>query len=100
MLDTSKDVLNIIIAFCVLFFSFFLCWVIYYIAMILKRIHSVMETFTKTLNAVTGFFEIAKSKVNNIGSTISTAIDVGKRVADYVSEKQESKKTASKKSKK
>jgi len=102
MLETSKDILNIVIAFCVLWFTIFVCWVIYYLAMILKRIHSVMETFTKTLDAVRHFFENAKDKVNNLTSTINTAIQVGQRVANYVSEKKDArgKKTSRRKAKK
>ncbi len=97
MLETSKDLLYIVIAFCVLWFTIFICWMIYYVAMILKRVHIVMETFTKTLEAVRGFFNHAKDKVNNIGSTITTAVEVGKKVADYVGEKKSTKTTRKKK---
>ena len=58
-----------------------------------------METFTKTLESVRSFFENAKSKVNNLGSTITTAVEVGKRVADFVGEKKAAK-TATKRKKK
>lgn len=96
MLETSKDLLNIVIAFCVLWLTIFICWVIYYFAMILKRVHSVMETFTKTLEAIRNFFDHAKEKVNNFGATINTAVELGKKVVDYVQEKKD-KKTASRK---
>jgi len=89
MLETSQDILYIVIAFCVLWFTIFVCWVIYYFAMILKRVHHVMETFTKTLDAIRGFFEHAKDKVSNLGNTITTAVEVGKKVADFVQEKKE-----------
>ena len=58
-----------------------------------------METFTDTLNAVRTFFESAKEKINNVGASIATVIDVGKKVADYVNDKRESKKTSTTKKK-
>ena len=99
MLETSKDLLYIVIAFCVLWFTIFICWMIYYMAMILKRIHLVMETFTKTLEAVRRFFENAKSKINNLGSTIAAAVEVGQKVADFVKDKQAGKSSGSRKKK-
>ena len=100
MLETSKDLLNLVIAFCLLWFTIFLCWMIYYVALIFKRIHEVMEKVTTTLDAVSGFFTHAKDKLTNLGSTISTAVEVGKRVADFVEEKRENKKAKNQQSKK
>ena len=99
MLETSKDLLNLIIAFCLLWFTIFLCWMIYYVALIFKRIHEVMEKFTSTLDTVSDFFTSAKNKLSNFGSTINTAIEVGKRVAEYVEDKKEKKTTAKNKKK-
>jgi len=98
MLETSKDLLYIVIAFCVLWFTIFICWMIYYVAMILKRVHMVMETFTKTLDSIRNFFDHAKEKVNNFGNTIMTAVEVGQKVADYVKDRQE--KSSAKKARK
>ena len=97
MLETSRDLLNVVIAFCILWFTIFLCWMIYYIALIFKRIHEVMEKVTTTLDAVSGFFTSAKDKLTNFGTTISTAVEVGKKVADFVEEKKEKKATKKKK---
>lgn len=97
MLENSKDLLNIVIAFCVLWLTIFICWVIYYFAMILKRVYQVMETFTKTLDAIRDFFEKTKEKVANLGTTIAAAVEIGKKVSEYVSEKK-AKKAASRKS--
>lgn len=96
MLENSQDLLNIVIAFCVLWFTIFLCWVIYYLAMILKRISTVMETFTATLEAIESFFGKAKEKVNSVGATLSTLVDLGKKGFDFVQERK-SKKASRKK---
>lgn len=98
MLENSKDLLNIVIAFCVLWFTIFLCWMIYYMAMILKRVSNVMDVVTNTLQAVESFFDKAKEKVNSFGSTLSTLVDIGKKGFDFVQERRA--KTASRKNSK
>ena len=95
MLENSKDVLNIVLAFCVLWFTVFLCWMIYYFAMILKRIYQVTETFTKTLEAMEKFFDKAQEKVNSFGSTFGALVELGKKGFDYVQEKREKKSSKS-----
>ena len=97
MLETSKDLLYVAIAFCVLWLTIFICWMIYYFAMILKKVNHVMETFTKTLDAVRDFFEKAREKVSNAGTAIAAAVELGKKVADFVEEKKANKKTSRKK---
>lgn len=94
MLETSKDLLNIVIALAVLWLTVFLCWMIYYMAMILKRVNEVMEKVTGTLDAITGFFTKAKDKISSIGTTLATAMELGKKVVEIVKEKQEKKRTA------
>ncbi|MDP2586899.1 MAG: hypothetical protein Q8P32_03970 [Candidatus Komeilibacteria bacterium] len=96
MLENSQDLLNIVIAFCVLWLTIFICWMIYYFAMILKRVYMVMETFTKTLDAIRDFFEKTKEKVNNFGNAVATAVEIGKRVSEYVSDKKAKKSAAGK----
>lgn len=98
MLETSKDILYIVIAFCVLWFTIFVCWVIYYFAMILKRIHGVMEVFTKTVESIGDFFNKAKEKLEKTSSSLTVLIDLGKKIYDTVSEKK-AKKESKKKSK-
>jgi len=93
MLENSKDLLNIVIAFCVLWFTIFLCWMIYYLAMILKRVSNVMETFTRTLEAMEDFFKSAKEKVSAFGATFTALTEIGKKAFDFVSEKRNRKKT-------
>jgi len=83
MLETSKDVLYLVIAFCVLWFTIFLCWTIYYFGMILKRINDVTEALMSTVISVREFFDKTKEKVNNLGNTIAAVTSMGEKAMDY-----------------
>ncbi len=88
MLETSKDLLNLVIAFCVLWFTVFLCWMLFYFASILKKINDVMGKMTGTLEAVTNFFEKAKEKLDNFGSSLSVILDLSQKIFDKVIERK------------
>lgn len=98
MFDTSKDLLNLIIGFCVLFFTVFLCWMIYYMAMILKKINEVMEKMTATLDAVSGFFGKAKEKLDRTAASFTVMTELGKKIFEMYKNKQEKKKAKKTKS--
>jgi len=93
MLETSKDLLNLTIAFCILWFTAFVCWLIYYFAMILRGVKQTIDKFTKTLDAVTGFFNQAKAKIDGFTSNISTIIETAKKVSDFVGKHKKPKTT-------
>lgn len=93
MLETSKDLLNLTIAFCVLWLTIFFCWLIYYFAMILRGVKQTIEKLTLTLDAVTGFFTKAKDKIENLTSNIGAIIETARKVSDFVGKRKKSKTT-------
>jgi hypothetical protein len=47
MLETSKDLLFIVIAFCVLWLTLFSSWAIYYMVMLLKQFNEIIINIRK-----------------------------------------------------
>lgn len=43
MIDTSKDILFLVLSICVAFFTIFLCLLLYYTIKILKRVNKAVE---------------------------------------------------------
>lgn len=92
MLENSKDVLNLVIAFCVLWFTVFVCWTIYYFGMILKRINVVTEALTDVLESAKDFMDKTKEKINSVGATLGAIMQIGEQVVGYFSAKKANKK--------
>ena len=88
MLENSKDLLNLVIAFCILWLTIFICWMIYYVALIFKRIHEVMEKVTNALEAVTEFFTKAKDRLEKATSSLTILLELGKKIYDSIAEKK------------
>ena len=88
MLETSRDLLNIVIAFCVLWFTVFVCWFIYYIVMIIKRVADTTDELAKMASNVNDFFSEAKTKLRNATSYVPLLIEGVKNLTEYMKNKQ------------
>ena len=73
MLETSKDILYLVIAFCVLWLTVFLCWMFYYVTRILKNANQIVEEFRSRLQILTEAINYVRGKVENIHSLLSVA---------------------------
>jgi|WetSurMetagenome_2_1015567.scaffolds.fasta_scaffold19998_4 uncharacterized protein YoxC len=88
MFETSKDVLYLVVAFCILWFTVFLCWTLYYVVRILKNANEIVEEFRARLQILTDAINYVRGKVENISALMSgVAGGVGGAVKNMVSRK-------------
>lgn len=73
MLETSKDILYLVIAFCVLWVTVFLCWMFYYVTRILKNANAIAEEFRSRLQILTEAINYVRGKVESIHSLLGMA---------------------------
>lgn len=78
MFETSKDLFYIILSFCILWLTVFLCWFLFYLIRILKQTNDLMEDIKQKI-------EYALDHLGVIGEGI-------KKVISYVVEKRKEKK--------
>lgn len=109
MFDSTKDLLYIVLSLSILWFTVFLCWVLYQAARALKNFNEIIENVTDKLEMISDAVEFIRSKVDNITgkmgivSTMATGLVekflVGK-LSDKLEERIEKKKTKKKVTKK
>jgi uncharacterized protein YoxC len=92
MFDTSRDLLYVVLSFCVLWFTVFLCWLLYQAARVLRNANRIIENVTHKLELITEAVEFIKHKVDNVSShmgVVSSAIAglVEKFVVNKLSQK-------------
>lgn len=63
MLETSKDLLFIILAFCILWFTIFLTWAIFYLVMILRNANLMISDFRKKMEKLDEIADFIKDKL-------------------------------------
>ena len=103
MFETSKDLLNIAIAVSVVGLAVFICWAIYYFAMILRQGFKIFREMRNRLHKIDEVIKTLKEKIEHstsylllIGEGVKKLVEVAK---DYAG-KDEDKKTKKQKSKK
>ncbi len=76
MFTNSRDILFLVISFCVLWVTFFLCWMFYYLMRLLRNANKIIEEFRVRLQALTEAINYIRGKVEHM-SGLMTLITSG-----------------------
>jgi uncharacterized protein YoxC len=71
MFATSKDILYLVIAFCVLWATAFFCWMLYYVMRILKNASEIVEELRTRLEKLTEAIDYIRGKVEQMSGLMS-----------------------------
>ncbi len=74
-LENSKDILYLVIAFCILWITVFLCWMFYYTARILRNASQIIEEFRVKLQNLMESINHIRNKVEGLSSLFSLGTD-------------------------
>lgn len=69
-LETSQDVLYIVLALCIVWFTVFLCWLLYQAARVLRNANRIIENVTAKLELITDAVEFIRRKVDGLSSSL------------------------------
>ncbi|KKQ27194.1 MAG: hypothetical protein US42_C0013G0003 [Candidatus Magasanikbacteria bacterium GW2011_GWC2_37_14] len=72
MLESSKDLLYVVLSLCILWFTVFLCWLIYQAARVLKNTNEIIENLTHKLELITEAVGFIRGKVDHLSSSMGT----------------------------
>lgn len=111
MLNTSRDILNLVLAISVAGLSVFICWALYYLIVSIRSVYKVLkevEDLVQKLGDLTRFMrdkiesgaavfnnlsekandlcQTIKDKLNNTGSYFMIISEVLKRIFDFMKE--------------
>jgi len=87
-IETSKDILYLVISFCVLWITVFLCWMFYYVTRILRNTNQIVEEFRMRLQKLTEAIEYIRGKVEHMSGLMTMATSgVTGVVKNFVSKK-------------
>lgn len=72
MIESSKDVLYIVISFCIIWATVFLCWMFYYAGKILKNTSQIIDEFRLKLQTLSESITRIHDKVECISFAMSS----------------------------
>ena len=104
MLETSKDLLNILIGVSVASFAFFVCWALFYLVMILRKGYQATKEITdfvaslkEKLNKFESLLTTIEEKIKSSTSYIPIIMKGVTELVSYISNKKETKKEKTRK---
>ena len=70
-IESSKDILYIVLSVCVLWATVFLCWMLYYVMKILKNTSQIIEEFRVRLETISTIISSIQNKIDNISGIMN-----------------------------
>ncbi len=84
IIESSKDILYLIIAFCVLWLTIFLSWLLYQIIVAIKQLNVVIKETRNKLQFLEGVLVLMKEKVESSSSYIAIIGEALKHGLSYL----------------
>lgn len=91
MFDTSRDILNVVLAVCSVLVTVFLVWTLYYLAQILRNANRVATSVRLKLELVDKILNLVKDKMEKGASHLGLIADSAIKLVSYFIERQAEK---------
>lgn len=73
---SSQDLLYIVLSICVLWFTVFLCWLLYQAGRVLRNANRVIETLTHKLELISEAVDFIRRKVDGLSSSMGVVSSI------------------------
>ena len=93
-LESSKDILYLVLAFCALWFTAFVCWLLWYVISIIRDVSRVVEEIHEKISAIDHAVRSAKEKFETYFGSFGVAAAGIKMLGSYLEKRKD--KTAAK----
>ncbi len=88
IIETSKDILFVVLAFCILWVTIFICWILYYFLMTAKRVNDTAKSAKEKLDKIGEIIDLAKTKINEGASYVGAVVEGVVRLSEHFREKK------------
>ncbi|MFH1838484.1 MAG: hypothetical protein ABH808_03260 [Candidatus Kuenenbacteria bacterium] len=91
MIQTSQDLLFIVLAFCALWLTILLCWGLYYLVLMLKNTYGITKKVNQKIEAFGELIEILKGKVSSMSAFLTLFSHGLSVLINHLKEKREAR---------
>ncbi len=96
MIETSKDILYIVISVSIVFLTFFTVWGMYYIVMMLRETKEMITDVRSRIELVEKVLIAFKERLEHTSSHMKLLVETAINVAEYFKDRKTEKKTKKK----
>lgn len=91
MIETSKDLLYVILAFSILWLTIFISWMLYYVIMMFRQANQLINSFREKVEKVGQMIEKIKEKFEHVSSYLGLIGKAVEKMVDFMVEKKKKK---------
>jgi len=91
LISDSRDLLNIVLAFCILWLTIFIVWFIYYLAMIMREIYNIVKEMRQRVKKIDEVIAAFKDKIEHSASYLLLIGEGVKKLVEVIKEKTKDK---------
>lgn len=88
-LESSKDILNLVLAFCALWFTAFVCWLLWYVISLLRDVTKVVDEIHEKIGAIDRAVHAAKDKAETFFGSFGAAAAGIKLLSGYLESRKD-----------
>lgn len=92
MIESSKDILYIVIAFSILWVTVFFCWAFYYLIATLRNVSKMTLSVREKLELVDNILKLVKDKLEKGTNHMALLSDSAIKLVGFLMEKHQSNK--------
>ena len=96
MVDTSKDVLNIVIACSVGLFTLFVCWMLWYVIRAMRQVNSLVDSIKEKVEMFDSILKSLKEKLDHSASYLPVLAKGITQIVGYFKNRESTKKKKTK----
>lgn len=99
LIENSGDLLNLVIAFCILLFTVFVVWSMYYFISTLRNVSNIITGVKEKMDTIDKILNLVHDKLEKGSSHMAILSETAVRLVGHLIDKQTGKKSKSKKKK-
>lgn len=88
MLTTSKDLLYLVLAFCILWITIFFCWLLYYFISIIGGVRKIVKSVESKIEKIDRLIDMFKDKIEHSTNYLMIMVESVGKLVDYFKNKK------------
>ncbi|MCX6740086.1 MAG: hypothetical protein NTZ49_02560 [Candidatus Parcubacteria bacterium] len=91
MIETTKDILFLVLAFVVLLLTIFLCWALYYLTMILREFKKITFDVRRKIVLVETVINALKERIEHTSSYMKLLVESAGNIVEFLKDRKDEK---------
>ena len=83
MFETSKDILYLVIAFCVLWLTVFICWLLWQFISIISKVRRLVKSIQDKVEKIEGIIDLLKDKIEHSATYLGLIVEGVSKIVEH-----------------